>query len=333
MRVRINVLSEIPAEWRPRLARLAPAQPPASHEVDGAPVPGANEEYLLYQTLVGAWPIDADRLRALHAQGACARPRCTRAGSIPTSATTTRSRRFVEAILDPDRSRAFLDDFVPFQARVAGFGTAQLAGPDAGQAHRARRARTSTRARELWDLSLVDPDNRRPVDWAGARAPAGRGAGRRSTAATDRGALARELVKSTADGRVKLFVIHAGPRRSAGPTRALFARGDYRPLGVARRLAPSTSARSRGRGAGDAAAVTIVPRLLARRGVDALPLGAEYWADTRLRAARELAGRYTNAFTGERGGDGARPATAAALPLADVFAELPGARSCARRPR
>jgi maltooligosyltrehalose synthase len=70
--------------------------------------------------------------------------------------------------------------------------------------------------------------------------------------------------------------------------------------------------------------VTVIPRLLARRGVDALPLGPEYWADTWLPLPRELAGPFTNAFTGERvesapAGDGA------ALRLGEVLTAFPAA--------
>jgi (1->4)-alpha-D-glucan 1-alpha-D-glucosylmutase len=171
---------------------------------------------------------------------------------------------------------------------------------------------------ELWDLSLVDPDNRRPVDWAVRRRLLDDLLAEIASA-PDRAVVARELMKSTADGRVKLFVIHGGLafRRAH---RALFEAGAYRPLEAHGAWAEHVCAFART--GGDEAAVTIIPRLLARRGVDALPLGPEYWADTWLELPRELAGRFTSAFTGERvrtvpAGD------AAALRLADALTAFP----------
>jgi (1->4)-alpha-D-glucan 1-alpha-D-glucosylmutase len=140
-------------------------------------------------------------------------------------------------------------------------------------------------------------------------------------AAPDRAALAHELVKTKADGRVKLFVIHTGlaVRRAH---RALFEGGAYRPLDS--RGAWSEHVCAFARTAGDAAAMTIIPRLLARRGVDALPLGPEYWADTWLELPRELAGRYTNALTGEAV-ETAPAGEGVALPLAEVLTAFPAA--------
>ncbi len=318
VRARINVLSEIPAEWRARLAAWRRLNRKHHTMVDGAPVPGANTEYLIYQTLVGAWPIDVTRLRDYLLKA-------VREAKVHTSWTNPNARYdealagFAEAILDPDRSAAFLEDLVLFQARVAHFGALNSLGQTLVKLT-APGVPDFYQGSELWDLSLVDPDNRRPVDWAERT--------RRLdevlaavAAAPDRAALAHELVKSWTDGRVKLFVIHEGlaVRRAH---RALFEGGAYRPLDC--RGAWSEHVCAFARTAGDAAAVTIIPRLLARRGVDALPLGPEYWADTRLELPRELAGRYTNALTGEsveivQAGDGA------ALPLADVLTAFPAA--------
>jgi (1->4)-alpha-D-glucan 1-alpha-D-glucosylmutase len=149
---------------------------------------------------------------------------------------------------------------------------------------------------ELWDLNLVDPDNRRPVDW-GERLRLLDEVLTALAAGRDRAAFADELVKTKADGRVKLFVIHQGLafRRAH---RALFETGAYRPLEVRGAYAEHVCAFARV--ADGAAAVTVIPRLLARRGVDAVPLGVEYWADTSVELPRELAGRFANALTGER---------------------------------
>ena len=318
VRARINVLSEIPAEWRARLAVWRRLNRKHHTMVDGAPVPGANTEYLIYQTLVGAWPIDVTRLRDYLLKA-------VREAKVHTSWTNPNARYdealvgFAEAILDPDRSAAFLEDLVLFQARVTHFGALNSLGQTLVKLT-APGVPDFYQGSELWDLSLVDPDNRRPVDWA-ERTRLLAEVVAAVAAAPDRAALAHELVKTKADGRVKLFVIHEGlaVRRAH---RALFEGGAYRPLEA--RGAWSEHVCAFARTAGDAAAVTIIPRLLARRGVDALPLGPEYWADTRLELPRELAGRYTNALTGEpaemvQAGDGA------ALPLADALTAFPAA--------
>jgi (1->4)-alpha-D-glucan 1-alpha-D-glucosylmutase len=280
--------------------------------VDGAPVPGANTEYLLYQTLVGAWPVGVERLRAYLLKA-------VREAKVHTSWTNPNPRydealaRFAEAILDPERSAAFLEDFTLFQARVAHFGTlnalaqtlVKLTAPGVPDFYQGA---------ELWDLSLVDPDNRRPVDWA-ERARLLDELTTAIAGAADRAALAHELVKTRGDARIKLFVIHEG-LRVRGARRTLFERGSYQPLEPRGVWAAHVCAFARVDG--PAAALTIFPRLLARRGVDAPPIGAEYWADTRLELPAALAGRYTSVFTGERvtvepAGDGARLSLSAAL--------------------
>ena len=317
VRLRISVLSEIPAEWRARLSAWHRLNRKHHTMVDGAPVPGTNTEYLLYQTMVGAWPIDVTRLRAYMLKA-------VREAKVHTSWVNPNARyddaitRFVEAILDPDRSAPFLEDLVVFQARVAHFGMLSSLGQTLIKLT-APGVPDFYQGSELWDLSLVDPDNRRPVDWE----VRGRLLDEVLTTLTDgrdRMTLVHELVKGKADGRVKLFVIHAGLafRRAR---RALFETGAYRPLDVRGAYAEHVCAFARVGGDG-AVALTVLPRLLARRGVDAVPLGAEYWADTWVELPRELAGRYTNVLTLERVAS-APAGDAAGLRLADVLASFP----------
>jgi len=294
VRARINVLSEIPAEWRARVAAWQRLNRKHRTMVEGATVPGANTEYLLYQTLVGAWPLSLDRLRAYL-------QKAVREAKVHTSWTNPNPRydealaRFAEAILDPERSAAFLEDFTLFQARVAHFGSLNALGQTLVKLT-APGVPDIYQGSDLWDLSLVDPDNRRPVDW-GERTRLLDELLTAVATAPDRAALAHELVKSRTDARVKLFVIHEGLRVRRA-RRALFETGAYQPLEARGAWAEHVCAFARVDG--EAAAVTIFPRLLARRGVDALPLGPEYWADTRLAMPAALAGRYTNVFTGER---------------------------------
>ena len=207
VRARINVLSEIPDAWRRRLQTWQRLNRRHRAMVDGAPVPGANTEYLIYQTLVGAWPIDAERLTAYLLKA-------TREAKVHTSWINPNKpydealARFAQAILDRQRSAAFLDDFMPFQMRVAHFGALnslaqtliKLTAPGVPDFYQGT---------ELWDLSLVDPDNRRPVDWALRRRLLDE-LEHALHAAPDRGALAHELWTKKDDARVKLFVVREG---------------------------------------------------------------------------------------------------------------------------
>ncbi|HEU5194169.1 MAG TPA: malto-oligosyltrehalose synthase, partial [Methylomirabilota bacterium] len=166
--------------------------------------------------------------------------------------------------------------------------------------------------------SLVDPDNRRPVDWE-LRARLLQELQSAVACAADRAALAHELVKHKQDGRVKLFLIREGlaARRAQ---RALFEQGQYRALEARGVWAEHVCAFARV--AGEHAAITLVPRLLARRGAEALPLGAEYWADTWLELPRELGGRFTNVLTGETL-ESAPAGESAALPVAGALVSFP----------
>jgi (1->4)-alpha-D-glucan 1-alpha-D-glucosylmutase len=170
---------------------------------------------------------------------------------------------------------------------------------------------------ELWDLSLVDPDNRRPVDWdlrerllQELRTAADAG---------DRATLAQELVKHKDDGRVKLYLIHEALafRRAR---RALFEHGEYRALEARGVWAEHVCAFARV--SPDAAAVTVIPRLLARRGAEGPPLGADFWADTWVELPRELGGRFANVLTGETL-ETAPAGESVALPLAGALASFP----------
>jgi (1->4)-alpha-D-glucan 1-alpha-D-glucosylmutase len=290
-RARIDVLSERPHEWAAAVSRWQRMNRRHRTAVDGRPAPDPNEEYLLYQTLVGAWPIDATRLREYLLKAA-------REAKQNTSWTNANPRwdealtRFVDALLDERQSAEFLKDFQAFHASLVPFGILnslaqtliKITAPGVPDFYQGS---------ELWDLSLVDPDNRRPVDF-GRRRQTLKALTAEIDAASNLGALARRLMASAADGRVKLFVIRQGlavRRRHA----ELFARGDYRPLEAAGACADNVCAFARTGPGGPA--VTLVPRLLASRGA-AEPLGDACWEDTTIALPPEVDGPFRNAFTG-----------------------------------
>ena len=183
---------------------------------------------------------------------------------------------------------------------------------------------------ELWDFSLVDPDNRRPVDYDRRARMLRELRSAIESAGGDLRELARELVASKEDGRIKLYVTHRSlTSRRDHP--GLFTAGEYIPLAAEGPKAAHLFAFARR--AGEAAAVVAVPRLVARLAPDPArpPLGAEAWSDTRLPlAGLDPALRWRNLFTGEvltpEVRDG-QPSLAAA----DVFAHFPVALLLAER--
>jgi (1->4)-alpha-D-glucan 1-alpha-D-glucosylmutase len=311
MRARINVLSEIPEEWRRHVARWQRLNRRHRTMLDGRAVPGANTEYFIYQTLAGAWPLDLPRLRD-YLLKAVHEAKVHTSWINPDVRYDAAIVAFAEALLDPTRSQGFLDDFTAFHARIAHFGALnslaqtliKITAPGVPDFYQGT---------ELWDLSLVDPDNRRPVDFTLRRRLLADL--ERALATTDRASLAFELFKDKQDGRVKLYLVReALAFRRARP--ALFSSGEYRPLETRGALAEHLCAFARV--ADGAAALTVVPRLLARRGVESPPLGVEYWQDTALVVPAELGARFVNVLTGER-----LEARGDALALGEAFAHFP----------
>jgi (1->4)-alpha-D-glucan 1-alpha-D-glucosylmutase len=313
VRARINVLSEIPDEWRRRVSVWQKLNRSHRTTVDAQPTPGANTEYLIYQTLVGAWPIGIERFRA-YLLKAIHEAKSHTSWINPNTRYNDAITRFAEAILDPVRSSPFLENFVPFQARVAHYGAfnslaqtlVKITAPGVPDFYQGS---------ELWDLNLVDPDNRRPVDWP-LRRHMLEELTRPADTAAERAAFAQELVDRKDDGRVKLYLIRqALACRNAHAT--LFSDGEYRLLESRGPLAEHVLAF--GRVAKGALALTIVPRLLARRGVEQLPLGKSYWGDeTRVLAPPEAGPWLVNPLTGER-----LTVDRGALLLAEVFMSFP----------
>jgi (1->4)-alpha-D-glucan 1-alpha-D-glucosylmutase len=294
VRARINVLSEIPREWRARVTAWQRLNRKHRAEMDGQPVPGPNEEYSLYQTLVGAWPISLERLR-VYLLKAIHEAKVHTSWISPHAQYDEAILRFAEAILDPERSSVFLADFTRFQARIANFGAlnslaqvlVKMTAPGVPDFYQGT---------ELWDFSLVDPDNRRSVDWTlRQRLLDALSAEIENT--HDLAALARRLLESREDGRVKLFLIRQGLafRRARA---ALFTHGEYRPLEARGPLADHLCAFARV--GTDAVSLTVVPRHLAKRGTEDPPLGADYWADTWIALPNDLGASFSNVLTRER---------------------------------
>ena len=322
VRARINVLSELPDEWSERLKRWAAWNRDRKQEVDGELVPDANEELLLYQTMIGAWPLDeeeapafGERLKA-YAIKAAREAKLHTSWLDPDEAYERALTEFVEAVLAPSKENEFLPDLLSFQKKVAYSGAmnslAQLvlkiASPGVPDLYQGT---------ELWDFSLVDPDNRRPVDFE-KRARLLESLTERE--ANGRRPLVRELLAGWPDGRIKLYIT----MRALNARRAdadLFLSGDYLPLSASGLGAAHTIAFARRRG--EAWALVAVPRFAARLAAEGEPpVGEAVWGESALALPDGAPTRWRNVFTGE-----SLEATAAGrtttLPLRSAMAELP----------
>jgi (1->4)-alpha-D-glucan 1-alpha-D-glucosylmutase len=322
VRARIDVLSEVPDRWAEAALRWRElARPLKATTEDGIPIPDGSPEYLLYQTLIGTWPLtppdDAGRAAYIERIQAYLR-KALREAKVRTSwinpddAYEEAALAFVRTLLEPAPDNRFLDDFIAFQRALVRPGLLgslsqtllKIAAPGVPDFYQGT---------ELWDASLVDPDNRRPVDFARRRALL---AALAATPAAALPALADELLVSLEDGRAKLLVIQRGLalRRARHAT---FAEGDHVPLEVAGARERHAIAFARTGAAG--AVIAVTGRFFT--GLPDPPIGPA-WDDTALRLPAGLGGRWREALTDrpmETGaGDGG-----GALPLAAALAHLP----------
>jgi (1->4)-alpha-D-glucan 1-alpha-D-glucosylmutase len=300
VRARLTVLAEVPEEWKEHLRRWGRQNRRFRQTAGARQVPDPNEEYLYYQTLLGAWPMgDRPRGEAFEVFRRRVRDymrKAVREAKVNTSWVNPDAEweaaldRFVDRTLS-EKNTPFLESVEAFKRRLERPGIfnglsallLKLASPGTPDTYQGC---------ELWDLSLVDPDNRRPVDFE-ARARTLDELMRE--ASQDRGALCRRLLQTVQDGRVKQYVLAQGLRvRNRHP--ALFRRGDYLPLDVVGPAAPHAVAFARRHG--EEWMVAVAPRLLVPL-LDADGGPAKAVAGTVVRLPRALATTpLTCAFTG-----------------------------------
>lgn len=319
MRARLDVLSELPGDWKAAVARWRALNRRLKTDVCGRTAPDPNEEYLIYQTVVGAWPFDPVAEQGLTARLTAFTQKALREAKVHTSWLTPDEPYeravlgFVERILDP--VRPFVPAMRAFQRRVAEMGLVNSLSqllikctapgvPDFYQGS------------ELWDLALVDPDNRRPVDYAVRRR------GLRDLGPASPGT-ARSLVEARHDGRIKMFtMVRALAIRRA--QRAAFEHGSYVPLVTSGERADHVFAFARVHETGTT--ITCVPRLVAGLGGAGVapPIGQACWGDTAVRLPAHLGGHtFEHAFTAVRLAARASVAQDAQLSAADLFAHFP----------
>lgn len=279
VRARLNVLSELPGEWEAAVNSWRNLNSSHKKVVRDRVVPDTNDEYFLYQTLVGALPFADEDLPSFTDRVADYVVKAVREAKVHTAwlrPDTDYENGFVEftrAILTPDEDNVFLAKLREFQGRIADYGIYNslsqvllkltLPGvPDLYQGN------------EMWDFSLVDPDNRRPVDYAHRRHEL-----EQLQQAEDRDWLLQNLLDYRQDGRIKLWVTHRGlAARQQYPD--LFLRGDYQPLQVQGKAEDSLIAFARQWQ--DQWLVAIAPRFLTNRIAPGEPPIGDIWEATTL---------------------------------------------------
>jgi (1->4)-alpha-D-glucan 1-alpha-D-glucosylmutase len=318
VRARISVLSQIPGEWRKQVARWTRINTASRTTVWGTPAPERNDEYRFYQVLVGVWPSPGSPPdQALVKRVRDYMMKAIKEAKVHTSwvndneAYDRATASFVERVLTGHAAPRFLASFLPFQERVARLALAnslsqlllKIASPGVPDFYQGT---------ELWDLHLVDPDNRAPVDFEqraclldelephlpvalDGSLPAG---------ASSRQRL-EHLLEHWPDGRIKLWVTACGLRVRRA-RRQLFVAGRYVPLVFTQAATADVVAFARQHES--QAAIAVAPRLLARTGSGWREWAAA-WGEARLRLPADLgARRWVDAFTGDR----VRPKTSTA---------------------
>lgn len=295
VRARMVAISELSETWRKSLQRWRSVNRRWKTRLEDAEAPDRNEEYLLYQTLLGTWPVDhagkaapaatpeyVERIQN-YMNKALNEAKVNTSWVQPNEDWLSATHDFVAKLLEPHPKNKFLPAFLPVVEEIARLGAInslsqtllKLTSPGVPDIYQGN---------EIWDFSLVDPDNRRPVDYKL----------RRVLLESLGKARPEELMESWPDGRIKMFLTQRVLRfRRDHPD--LFRRGNYTPLTVAATF--SNSAVSFARQLGPDLAIVIAPRLSSRVGFP--PIG-DKWQETAVEVPDDVnAQQLRNIFTGD----------------------------------
>jgi (1->4)-alpha-D-glucan 1-alpha-D-glucosylmutase len=323
VRARINVLSEMAAGWRLQLRKWSRLNDSKRTIVDDEPAPSRNDEYLLYQILLGSFPLGQPKGEALDAYCERVVAYMQKAGREAKARTSwarvnepyeKATEAFVRALLADRPGNEFLHDFraatipITWIGLLNGLGMAAVKFTSPG-------VPDCYQGNEVWDFSLVDPDNRRPVDYGHRADLLNR---LEAMGATPSAEALAEIFHDIADGRAKLFVMWRllQLRRER---EALFRDGGYMAIRATGEHAKHALAFARRHG--KEVSITVVPRLMVGLGIEpgALPCGAAVWGDTRIELPFLSDGDVLrNAFTGEE-----MRVTGGGLAIAELLARVP----------
>lgn len=298
IRARLNVLSEIPEEWQKQVRNWCEINRSHKRSINkSSPMPDRNDEYLFYQTLVGAFPF------LEHEYASCVERvkdyvlKAIREAKVHTAWLRENSTYenaftdFVTAVLEPSEQNQFLKEFRPFQKWVAEYGIfnslsqtlLKITSPGVPDFYQGT---------ELWDFSLVDPDNRRPVDFETRQSYLKE---IKEQVKTDILKLVDELLATKEDGRIKLFLIVQALKARCENLK-VFQEGDYLPLEVTGKFKENILAFARSDG--NRMSITITPRFLTSLiQPGEYPLGQQVWGDTCIQLPKEAPAVWKDAIT------------------------------------
>jgi (1->4)-alpha-D-glucan 1-alpha-D-glucosylmutase len=314
VRARMLAIAEVPQLWRSALQRWRVINRRWKRNLEEAAAPDANEEYLFYQTLLGTWPIDAagraeltvdseyiQRIQAYMAK-ALKEAKVNTSWIQPNEPWDSAMSDFVAQVLDSSPKNKFIPSLLPVAEEIARLGAInslsqvalKLTAPGVPDIYQGS---------EIWNFSLVDPDNRRPVNYEQ----------RRQMLASLQTASPKDLLQQWPDGRIKLFLTQR-LLRFRREHQALFEHGKYLPLTVSGTFSDCCIAFAREH-EGQCIAV-LAPRLSSRLGFP--PIGGK-WQDTAVELPASLSREGARElFTGRecRADDGV-------VKLSDATAILP----------
>ncbi|MFB0505682.1 MAG: malto-oligosyltrehalose synthase [Thermodesulfobacteriota bacterium] len=297
-RARINVLSEIPREWEKTIKTWSKANRERKRKVRGRTVPDRNDEYFLYQTLLGAFPFREDDSYQIFQERmkeyiikAVREAKVHTAWLKPDTDYENAFISFLEEILSLKEENTFLKEFLPFHRKVCHYGIfnslsqtlVKITAPGVPDFYQGT---------ELWDLTLVDPDNRRPVDFERRRALLREIRKKENSNVLN---LIEELLRAREDGRIKLFLIYRA-LKTRNEHIEVFRDGAYIPLEVAGKFKDHIFAFARKNGR--KWTVTVAPRFLTTVvREDEYPCGEKIWHDTHIPCSGRVSHEWKNVIT------------------------------------
>lgn len=299
VRARMNVLSEIPEAWQKQVQTWSELNRRHKVRNKGAEFPDRNDEYAFYQTLIGAFPFDelelasfTDRVKDYMLK-AIREAKVYTAWLRPNPNYENACLNFVDAVLERSKQNRFLQEFLPFQKRIAFYGILnslsqtliKITSPGIPDFYQGT---------ELWDLSLVDPDNRRPVDFALRQKYLTE---IQQHIQADLSGFIPRLLETKEDGRIKLFLtIQALKTRTT--YLEVFQQGTYIPLEVEGKFQDHIFAFARR--TDQTTSITITPRFYTSLvEPDTYPIGEQIWSDTCLKLPTETSSTWRDTITNQ----------------------------------
>ncbi|MGF1590768.1 MAG: malto-oligosyltrehalose synthase [Pleurocapsa sp.] len=282
IRARLNVLSEIPQKWEKQVNQWREI----NQAYKQAGIPDANDEYFFYQTLLGTFPFEASELSDFSSRIKDYILKAVREAKVHTAWLRHDEEyeqaylSFIEQVLESQESE-FWQQFPPFQKQIAEYGIYNSLSQVLIK-NTAPGVPDLYQGAELWELSLVDPDNRRPVNYQ-KRMDWLREIQEKSN--QDILQLIKELIETKDNGKIKLFLTYQLLKARKKYTK-IFQNSDYQPIEITGKYHNHLIAFARNYE--EKTLVAIAPRFLtAIIQPGQVPLGIEVWSDTSLKLAHK----------------------------------------------